>query len=288
MELPSVGEFPEGPRRTFLEGLHALYREADRPSVRMISHGLSEGDFRATMNRDLVSKVLNGRVWPTLWQAESLARWLGERAMGVDDVENEVGEHLKRYRTAEFDGTLRSSPPSISRARISIGDDPIGAGVVLRDGRVLTAKFVVDVITKESETIRVHSIDHKVEFHADLAWTSSSDLDGLAVLQPVGVSIGRPYASWKNPTEGERVRIYGFPEFGGLWKTGTVVGPRSEDGSWQLEIPSTENGWGFGGAAVYSDSGFALGLFQGGPSIDSFAWMTPLSEISRITPDWPN
>jgi len=186
MELPPLEEFPTGPRRVVLENLHALYRAADKPGVRTISEGLAQGDFRATMNRDLVAKVLSGRRWPTAWQLDSLVRWLATRAIDVKDPEAESGRLLWLYQQAEAerDGTVRSPAPTRSSILIRSRQE-FGLGVLLGDGTVLTRAYVVEENTvPDQERLLVRCVDgvQGPSCPARVTWRSPGYPMGLAVL----------------------------------------------------------------------------------------------------------
>ncbi|MFF3323630.1 serine protease [Streptomyces sp. NPDC002889] len=303
VELPPVEEFPAGPRRVLLENLHILYRAADQPGVRAISEGLADGDFRATMNRDLVAKILGGRRWPTAWQLDSLVRWLADRAIGPADVKDEVVRFLRLYELAEGDGTLRMQSPTNSRIRITRAEgQSVGAGVLLGDGSVLTRAHVVgertkdyyrNTLTDEDVLIQCVEGDQKSR-RAHLLWSSQLPPDGwdltLLTLEP---AIGRRAGPrWGAPRAGARVRVYGFPKAAhedGVWFTGNVIGPGGGNGDWQLDLarPDALSFQGFSGAGVYDDSGFVIGLISTALPNTTFAWMTPPEVLARTVPSWP-
>lgn len=308
MQLPPLDEFPAGPRRVVLEALHVLYRAADGPGVRKISAGLAEGDFRATMNRDLVAKVLSGRQWPTAFQVDSLVRWLADRAIDVKDTDAEAARFLWLYEQADAqaDRTVRS--PAATRSAIIVASEGklCGLGVLLTDGTVLTRSYVVadgDGHTLESLRVRPVDADRSTSGEASVRWRAPEDDDGparFAVLAPKVPIAGAVGAKWEAPPpNGARVRFYGVhrPYSGspleGLWLAGTVMGPSGRHGAVQLDCvlpaegePSQPTGTIFRiqSAGVLGESGRVVGIVSRHLRNTNCVWMTPSDLIADQVP----
>ncbi|MFF3625451.1 serine protease [Streptomyces sp. NPDC002467] len=307
VQMPPLEEFPEGPRRTVLENLHALYRAADRPGVRTISDGLADGDFRATMNRTLVSQVFRGDQWPTAWQLDSLVRWLTRRAIDGRDPDAEANRFLALYQHAEVVGDLTSRAPVASRASLMVlCNTKLGLGVLLQDGTVLTRASLVTEDENSQPARRglaVRAIDSSGPWtDADILWRDP-ELSGLAVLAPSSRVDGAAGARWGTvPPPGSRVRIYGVHDsrrgeglhrIAGIWLAGTTMGPTGSDGGWQLDVsvppdsdgmsPARIGNW-LAGAAVLDESGRVVGVLSHQLPQTSFYWMTPFDVITAQVP----
>ncbi len=77
VEMPGEDVVPPGPQRQLLLEIHRLYRMAGCPSVRDISTAIkSRNDLKATLNRNLISRILNGKQQATAPQLDSLVRHL--------------------------------------------------------------------------------------------------------------------------------------------------------------------------------------------------------------------
>lgn len=307
VQMPPLEEFPDGPRRTVLENLHALYRAADRPGVRTISDGLADGDFRATMNRTLVSQVFRGDQWPTAWQLDSLVRWLTGRAIDGRDPDAEANRFLALYQHAEAAGDLTSRAPVASRASLLVRfGNRLGSGVLLQDRTVLTRAYLLqedEDLQEGRQRLAVRAIDSPGAWtDADVLWRDP-ELRGLAVLAPRGRVDGAAGARWAAPPPpGARVRIYGAHDsdsgrgdlrLEGIWLAGTTMGPTGSDGDWQLDVsvppgsdgtsPSRIGRW-LGGAAVLDESGRVIGVLSHQLQRTSFYWMTPFDVITAQVP----
>ncbi|MET8451650.1 hypothetical protein [Streptomyces sp. NPDC005209] len=264
--------------------------------MRTISAGLAKGDFRATMNRDLVAKVLSGRQWPTAWQLDSLVRWLASRAIDGKEPDAEAGRLLWLYQQAEAegDGTLRSPGPTRSSLVIA-SNFFLGMGVLLADGTVLTRAYVVG----DNPSLGVRSVDRPGTWcEASVAWRTPEDPEGFAVLAPETVIAGAAGARWgAPPRSGARVRIYGArtrhdsdgQRLDGLWLAGIVMGPSGAEGDWQLDFalptePKDEFLRGIAAAGVLDESGRVVGVVSHAMLGSSFIWMTPFDTIADQVP----
>ncbi|QMU69618.1 trypsin-like peptidase domain-containing protein [Streptacidiphilus sp. P02-A3a] len=302
MELPPLEEFPAGPRRVVLEDLHALYRAAGGPGVRVISAGLAEGDFRATMNRDLVARVLSGRQWPTAWQQlDSLVRWLALRSIDSREPTAEADRFLRLYQlaAAERDGTVRAPASTDSTVLVFMGRHSgppdwglVGMGVVLANGTVLTRGHVADRARDDGLMVVVRLVSGNAGSRARVSYRAAGE-PGFAVLTPDTPIAGAPGVRWgPRPSPGARVRLYlthGF-ECESLWIAGTTMGPSGADGAWQLDaaLPSDSGNPdgiklnGFAGAPVLDDSGRVVGIVS--RRHGQFVWMTPVDVIVSQMP----
>lgn len=307
--MPPLEEFPAGPRRTVLENLHALYRAADRPGVRTISDGLADGDFRATMNRTLVSQVFRGDRWPTAWQLDSLVRWLTKRAIDGSDPDAEASRFLALYQHAEASEDTTSRAPVAARSSVLVGFGfNLGLGVLLKDGTVLTRAYLLEERRNprnDEPRAVVRAID------APSGWTDAEVLwrdpkqGGLAVLAPSARVDGVVGARWGAPPPyGAGVRIYGCrdgysdsgdPRLEGIWLAGTTMGPTGSDGEWQLDLsvpPRSNDAWSssgdiasrLGGGAVLDESGRVVGVLSYQLPETTFYWMTPFDVITAQVP----
>jgi hypothetical protein len=72
-----------------LAELHRLYRLAGPPGLRKISEEIQAGDFNATLNKNLVSRILNGHTLPTALQLDTLARYFCQLSPHSGDPEAE-------------------------------------------------------------------------------------------------------------------------------------------------------------------------------------------------------
>ncbi|MFD5509469.1 hypothetical protein ACFWIB_17050 [Streptomyces sp. NPDC127051] len=76
---------PRGSHRELLTELHTLYRLAGHPGLRKISDEITDSDnFDATVNRNLISKILSGKTIPTPLQLDTLVRYF--ISLGLDDA----------------------------------------------------------------------------------------------------------------------------------------------------------------------------------------------------------
>ncbi|GLV88030.1 hypothetical protein Slala03_77190 [Streptomyces lavendulae subsp. lavendulae] len=95
IDIPTEDVLPPGAARELLLALHVLYIDADRPGVRDIETGMKEDDeLPGTMNRQAVSDVLAGRVFPRLMQTKALAMFLAKSAGGDPEPVREWVERL--------------------------------------------------------------------------------------------------------------------------------------------------------------------------------------------------
>jgi hypothetical protein len=66
LRMPSEAELEPGTVRDFVELLFAVYRAADRPTLREISKAVEDGDYRGTASTETVRRMLRG---------DSVPRW---------------------------------------------------------------------------------------------------------------------------------------------------------------------------------------------------------------------
>lgn len=64
--MPSGWELPDGPRRQFVEELFSYYRNAERPTLRVIAEDIADDPkFDAfTASRETIRKLLRGKTVP--------------------------------------------------------------------------------------------------------------------------------------------------------------------------------------------------------------------------------
>ncbi|MFD8412138.1 hypothetical protein ACFV2Q_10335 [Streptomyces sp. NPDC059650] len=265
--------------------------------MRTISAGLADGDFRATMDRDLVSKVLNGTRWPTAWQLDSLVRWFAGRAIDGRNPAIEASRFLGLYQQAveEGDGTVRAPAPSRSALLVYFRRQT-WSGVLLHDGTVLTQSLD---LAEESgplngDRVEVRSVDGPQNgSEADVLMRGTSRT-GFTVLAPRHPLQGAAAARWAPaPPIGGRVRAYlthtsrRDNRLEGLWLAGTVLGPSGPDGDWQLDMTLTIEpneariGDVAAGAGVLDESGRLVGAITRRLPGTSFYWMAPVDTIER-------
>ncbi|WDT52560.1 hypothetical protein [Streptomyces sp. G7(2002)] len=69
LRMPSTMELPTGPRRQFVEELFSHYRDAGRPTLRVIAEEIDENpEFDAfTASRETIRKMLRGKTVPLSW-----------------------------------------------------------------------------------------------------------------------------------------------------------------------------------------------------------------------------
>ncbi|WP_216917400.1 S1 family peptidase [Nocardia noduli] len=285
MEIPPVEQFAAGPRRAVLESLHELYRAADGPGIRTISEGIAAGDYRATMNRDLVAKILSGTRWPTAWQLDSLVRWLAVRAVDDRTPETEAqrfqGLHERAAAARDTTSRLVSDP---NGSAVQVVSNPgrtryqVGMGVLLSSNAVLTHAFVLEaprltaqgkMAYKVPEAVEVIPVSgrYRARYPGQLDWWDDSDQHGLAVLKLEKPIPEVSRIQWTTPSPDARVRVFGIADDGtGIWAQGTVTGQHGD--IWQLDLhnaPPLQGGnagayQGFAGAAVLDSSGRAVGI----------------------------
>jgi hypothetical protein len=88
--MPGEDVVPPGPQRQLLLEIHRLYRMAGCPSVRDISTAIkSRDDLKATLNRNLISRILNGKQQATAPQLDSLVRHLAGISVSDPDPDFE-------------------------------------------------------------------------------------------------------------------------------------------------------------------------------------------------------
>jgi hypothetical protein len=68
MRMPNVGELRASPTRDFVELLFHFYRRAQRPTLRKISDGIEQGNFRGTASTETIRKMLRGTTVPAHWE----------------------------------------------------------------------------------------------------------------------------------------------------------------------------------------------------------------------------
>lgn len=73
ISMPTEGELPRGAHRTLIEAAHELYRHVGCPSTRKISAAAADSEFaRDTLSPQWVSRILNGKNFPTWHKMEAL------------------------------------------------------------------------------------------------------------------------------------------------------------------------------------------------------------------------
>ncbi len=69
IRMPSVADLPEGPRRELVEELFLYYREAGRPTLRVISDRiLDHDDLAGTASKETIRRMLRGTSFPAQWE----------------------------------------------------------------------------------------------------------------------------------------------------------------------------------------------------------------------------
>lgn len=149
LTMPTEAQLPKGPRRDFVEELFLHYREAGRPTLRVISAWIAqknaneETELGASASIETIRRVMTGRVVPRNWktvQAIFLALCgLAERDpdqhrwnhYNEDEGEESFRAVVKRYWNDALDdvqltGSLpaRPQPPATTAARGGFSDDP--------------------------------------------------------------------------------------------------------------------------------------------------------------------
>ncbi|WP_455771375.1 hypothetical protein [Streptomyces xanthophaeus] len=86
VEMPGEDVVPPGPHRELVTELHRLYLLAGPPGLRKISDEIKDSDdFDATLNRNLIARILGGATLPTSLQLDSLTRYF--ISLGIDSVD---------------------------------------------------------------------------------------------------------------------------------------------------------------------------------------------------------
>ncbi|MET7621966.1 hypothetical protein [Streptomyces sp. NPDC005408] len=69
LRMPGEWELPESPRRQFVEELFSYYRDAGRPTLRIIADEIAAApEFDAfTASRETIRKMLRGKTVPLNW-----------------------------------------------------------------------------------------------------------------------------------------------------------------------------------------------------------------------------
>ncbi|MHB9856613.1 S1 family peptidase [Streptomyces krungchingensis] len=302
IDLPSERDYPDGPRRRLLEALHVLYRAADTPGVRVVSEGLAAGDFRATMNRDLVAKVLSGRQWPTAYQLDSLVRWFAERAVTVRDPEQEAARFHELHEQAAGDTVVKTRPAmTVSTrpfVRISGDSGTVGAGVLLGNGHVLTRAHVVDSLNRRDESAHepilvVPADGTHSTYEASVVWriphhgVAMDDEVDLALLSFSTPLVPTDTASVGQPHSGEAVKLFGYPEGydAGVWREGVLVG-QAHNNWWQVQVRGdSELGFeGYSGAAVLNPDNVVVGIVAARSHTGGIVWITSFLDAAAQLP----
>jgi hypothetical protein len=117
--MPSEDIVPPGPGRDVLFELHKLYMLAGTPGLREISTGISgRDDFSSTLNRNLISRILAGKIAPNALQLDSLVRFFAERAVNRLDPGEESDRLLALWMEA-------NGVPQREASLLGQGGDPV-------------------------------------------------------------------------------------------------------------------------------------------------------------------
>lgn len=91
IQMPDERQLPPGPLRQLVEALQALYRQAGKPGLRLISNEVNRReDLPDTLSHEGVAALLRGAGKPRWAKVESLVRVLCGWSIGRPDVEAEV------------------------------------------------------------------------------------------------------------------------------------------------------------------------------------------------------
>ncbi|GAA0275928.1 hypothetical protein GCM10010302_11920 [Streptomyces polychromogenes] len=102
--MPGQEAVPAGPHRDLLTALHRLYRLAGPPGLRKISEEIRDSDeFDATLNRNLISSILQGKRLPTALQLDSLARYFASLAAHAGDPKEESRQLTELWMRTQVD-----------------------------------------------------------------------------------------------------------------------------------------------------------------------------------------
>jgi len=89
--MPTKAQLPDGPRRKFVEELFVHFREADRPTLRVIAKWIKDHkdtqNLRGTASTETIRRIMTGAVVPRAWgTVETLLQALcGLAGRGVDE-----------------------------------------------------------------------------------------------------------------------------------------------------------------------------------------------------------
>jgi hypothetical protein len=104
LRMPTEAELPPGGIRDLVELIFVFYRAAHRPTLRVISKAIRDGDFDATASEETIRKVLHGTTVPTNWETmkaiglglASIGNWQPRDEIQFNGVTLTVTSHLSR------------------------------------------------------------------------------------------------------------------------------------------------------------------------------------------------
>ncbi|MFF3720713.1 hypothetical protein [Streptomyces prasinus] len=134
LRMPSTMELPEGPRRQFVEELFSHYRDAGRPTLRVIADEIDANpEFDAfTASRETIRKMLRGKTVPLSWAVvDGVLTVLCTRAGVAPDAErwtdSSTGEPISHRQSLRYlwNEAIDAPPPPPARSSGWGGqDDP--------------------------------------------------------------------------------------------------------------------------------------------------------------------